>query len=264
MNSFTSHPKLGDKLSLEALHDGQLWRVTLDSPKANILDAEMIAGLDALFTCARDEKHLKLITIEGRGNHYCFGASVEEHMPGQCDAMLKGLHGMLGKLHDCHISVHSLVSGFCLGAGLELAAFCHRIYACPKATLGQPEIQLGVFAPVASAILEGRVGRGAAEDLCLSGRNYDAQEAYRVGLVDQLCEDPWQAAEAYFEAHLAPRSASSLRLAVRAMRAEFGTRFRKRIADLEHLYLDELMATRDAVEGLTAFTEKRKPDWRDA
>lgn len=264
MNSFTSHPKLGESLSLEPLHDGRVWRVFLDQPKANILDARMIEGLDALFTCARDERHLKLITIEGRGDHFCFGASVEEHLPGQCKKMLDGLHTMLGKLHDSHVSVHAIVDGYCLGAGLELASFCHRIFASPGATLGQPEIQLGVFAPVATAILEGRVGRGAAEDLCLSGRNLDAIEAHRIGLVDELAADPFAACESYYEAHLAPRSASSLRLAVRALRSEFGTHFRQRIAGLERLYLDELMHTYDVVEGLTAFTEKRKPNWRDA
>ncbi|MCB9913588.1 MAG: cyclohexa-1,5-dienecarbonyl-CoA hydratase [Planctomycetes bacterium] len=264
MNSFTQHPKLGAALALEPLYEGRVWRVFLDRPKANVIDAEMIAGLDALFTCAAHEPKLKLVTLEGRGDHFSFGASVEEHMPGQCGAMLRSLHGMLVRLHEAHVPVHAVVRGYCLGAGLELAAFAHRIFACPKATLGQPEIQLGVFAPVATAILEGRVGRGAAEDLCLSGRNMDAAEAFRVGLVDDLEEDPWAACAAYYEAHLAPRSASSLRLAVRALRAEFGCRFRQRIADLEQLYLGELMSTHDAVEGLTAFLEKRQPVWTDA
>ena len=264
MSAFTSNPKLGEAVRLEALHDGQLWRVHLDRPKSNVLDATMIAGLDALFSCARDEPQLKLITIEGRGDHFSFGASVEEHMPDRCGAMLRSLHAMFSKLHDAHVPVHAAVRGYCLGAGLELAAFCHRVYASPEARLGQPEVKLGVFAPVASAILGGRVGRGVAEDLCLSGRDLEAPEAYRLGLVDELADDPFEAAERYFLEHYAPLSASSLRLATRAVRAEFGCRIRQRIADLEGLYLTDLIATHDAIEGLTAFLEKREPRWTDA
>lgn len=264
MSAFTSNPKLGEAVSLEQLHDGRLWRVFLDRPKANVLDTAMVAGLDALFACARDEPHLKLITIEGRGDHFSFGASVEEHMPDRSGARLHSLHAMYSKFHDAHVPVHAILRGYCLGTGLELAAFCHRVYASPSARLGQPEVKLGVFAPVASAILAGRVGRGVAEDLCLSGRELDAREAYRLGLVDEISEDPFLAAELYFRDHLSPLSASSLRLATRAVRAEFGCRIRQRIADLEGLYLGDLMATHDAIEGLTAFMEKREPEWTDA
>jgi cyclohexa-1,5-dienecarbonyl-CoA hydratase len=254
---------LGAALRLEPGYDGQLWRVFLDRPKGNVLDSEMIAGLHALFERARDEQHLKLVTIEGAGKHFSFGASIEEHLPERCSDMLEQMHAMFLALHESHVLCHALVRGQCLGGGLELAAFCHRVYAEPGASLGQPEIMLGVFAPVASAILPDRIGRGNAEDLCLSGRIIDAAEALHMGLVDELDADPWQAACDYFEAHLRPRSASSLRYAVRAMRSDFGARFRRRIRDLEHIYLDELMTSCDAEEGLTAFLEKREPDWRD-
>ena len=250
-------------LSLEARFEGQLWRVRLDRPKANIIDSEMIAALDALFERAAEAPSLKLITIEGEGKHFSFGASVEEHLPERCASMLKELHSMLIRLNDSHVVCHALVRGQCLGAGLELASFCHRIIASPEAQLGQPEIKLGVFAPVASAILAERVGRGAAEDLCLSGRSLSAQEAQRLGLVDEIAQDPWEAARAYFEQHLAPSSASSLRHAVRALRADFSQNFQRRIAQLELLYLEELMGSQDALEGLTAFIEKRRPQWRN-
>jgi len=254
---------IGDALRLEPHHDGRLWRVVLDRPKGNVLDAEMIDGLCNLFKKARGEKHLQLITIEGEGRHFSFGASVEEHMPEECTDMLKKLHAMFTALHECHVLCHALVRGQCLGGGLELAAFCHRVFCHPGASLGQPEIVLGVFAPIATVILPGRIGRAHAEDLCLSGRIVDAAQALHMGLVDELDQDPWAAANKYFEAHLRPRSASSLRFAVRAMRAEFGAHFQRQLRDLEHLYLDELMTTHDAVEGLTAFLAKRKAQWSD-
>ena len=263
MNQSSTLKSLGNALRLESLYDDQLWRVHLDRPKGNILDAEMTAGLTALFENASQAKDLKLITIEGEGKHFSFGASVDEHMPGKCAAMLDGFHRMFFGLLDSHVSVHAIVRGQCLGGGLELAAFCQRVYCAPDAHLGQPEIALGVIAPVASVILPERIGRGAAEDLCLSGRVIGAQEALGMGLVDDVSPDPWQACVDYFESNIQPRSAASLRFAVHAIRMQYGRDFESRIRELERMYLDRLMETHDALEGLVAFTEKRSPAWRN-
>ncbi|MCL4145695.1 UNVERIFIED_CONTAM: hypothetical protein GTU68_013068 [Idotea baltica] len=253
----------GGAVRIETQFKGQLWRVFLDRPKGNILDAEMVAGLTAIFNRASGTPELKLITLEGAGANFSYGASVAEHMPGQCAGMLDRFHRMFFCLLDSEVAVHAIVRGYCLGGGLELAALCHRVYCAPDAKLGQPEIALGVIAPVASVVLPERIGRGAAEDLCLSGRSIDAVEAHRIGLVDQVDEDPWQACTDYFEANLLPRSASSLRIAVHAIRKEYGRRFESQIRELEAYYLERLMATEDALEGLVAFTEKRKPIWKN-
>jgi cyclohexa-1,5-dienecarbonyl-CoA hydratase len=155
------------------------------------------------------------------------------------------------------------VRGQCLGGGLELASFCHRIFAAPDAKLGQPEIVLGVFAPVASLVLPERIGRANAEDLCLTGRIVDASEAKEMGLVDVVTEKPEDAALEYARKHFLPRSASSLRYAVRALRLPLSRRLEEELARLERLYLEELMGTEDAVEGIQAFLEKRPPEWRN-
>jgi cyclohexa-1,5-dienecarbonyl-CoA hydratase len=121
-----------------------------------------------------------------------------------------------------------------------------------------------VFAPVASVLLAERMGRGGAEDLLFSGRTLSAEEALRRGLVDEIAENPGEAALAYARRHLAPRSASSLRWAVRAARHGFARRFREELDEVERMYLQEMMSTSDAVEGLRAFLEKRPPQWRNA
>jgi cyclohexa-1,5-dienecarbonyl-CoA hydratase len=157
------------------------------------------------------------------------------------------------------------VRGQCLGGALELVTVCHRVFASPDAKFGQPEIALGVFAPVASVALAERVGRAHAEDLCLTGRVVSASEAAAMGLVQEVTDaDPADAALGWLRTHLASKSAASLRLAVRAVRAGLAARLRETLPDLERLYLDELMATSDAVEGLQAFLEKRDPVWKDA
>ena len=251
------------KVRLEVLEAGMVWRVVLAAAKGNVIDAVMTGELSEVFTRARHEPGLKAILLTSGGSHFSFGASVEEHRPTQVAHMLTDFHAMFETIAQSAVPVVAAVRGQCLGGGLELAAYCHRVIAAPDAKLGQPEIVLGVFAPVASAILPERMGRGAAEDLLLSGRSIDAEQARIHGLVDQVAEDPEAEALDWIRQHLVPRSASSLRMAVRAARLDFDQRFRERIADLTRLYLDELMETADAVEGIEAFLAKRPPKWRN-
>jgi cyclohexa-1,5-dienecarbonyl-CoA hydratase len=155
------------------------------------------------------------------------------------------------------------VKGQCLGGGLELACAGSLIFAAPDTRLGQPEINLGVIAPAASCLLPLRVGQAAAEDLLISGRSVTAEEARTMGLVQVLAEDPEAAALDYFESHLAAKSASSLRFAVRAVRKGEIGEIKRKLAAVEELYLKELMDTRDANEGLVAFIEKRAAKWEN-
>lgn len=250
-------------VKVEELEDGRIWRVMLATPKANILDREKIELLSALYGRAREERGLRAILIEGEGPHFSFGASVQEHLPEQFEAMLQSFHGLFYRMLDSEVVTLAAVRGQCLGGALEVVSFCHRVFAAPDAKLGQPEIVLGVLAPVASVSLAARVGQSRAEDLCLSGRSVGAEEALRIGLVDELAEDPGESALSYARKHLVPRSASSLRIAVRAVRQGFAERFRRELAEVERLYTHELMATADAKEGLQAFLEKRKAEWND-
>jgi cyclohexa-1,5-dienecarbonyl-CoA hydratase len=250
-------------LTVELEKDGALLRLRLSRPKANIVDAAMIAALRAALREHLPGARLRAVLLTAEGPHFSFGASVEEHLPGSAAAMLRELHALIMELVACPAPVLVTVRGQCLGGGLEVAAAGHLIFAAPGAMFGQPEIKLGVFAPAASCLLPERIGRSRAEDLLFSGRSIGAEEAHRIGLVDVLADDPSAAALAYFEEHLAKRSASSLRFAVRAARYDFVYRVRRKLAEVERLYLEELMATRDAVEGLTAFIAKRPPVWED-
>jgi cyclohexa-1,5-dienecarbonyl-CoA hydratase len=250
-------------LHVELEKDGALLRLRLSRPKANIVDAAMIAALRAALDEHLSGAHLRAVLLEAEGPHFSFGASVEEHLPASCAAMLRELHALVLTLVASPVPVLVAVRGQCLGGGLELAAAGHRIFAAPGATLGQPEIKLAVFAPAASCLLPERIGRSRADDLLFSGRGIGAEEAHRIGLVDALADDPVAAALAWFEEHLARHSASSLRFAVRAARYDFVSRIRRKLAEVERLYLEELMATHDALEGLSAFIAKRPPVWED-
>lgn len=247
--------------------DGRLLRVRLSRPKANVLDAEMVAALDEAFAAAAAPAPgvpAPLgVLVDAEGPHFSFGASVEEHLPGTCAAMLRGFHALLLRMLELPIPVLVAVKGQCLGGGLELASAGGLLFASPAAKFGQPEIVLGVFAPAASCLLPERIGPAAAEDLLVSGRSVCAEEALRLGLVTAVADDPEAAALAWFDANLAKKSAAALGFALRAARADLVGRVRAKLGALEDLYLSSLMSTRDANEGLTAFLEKRPARWED-
>jgi len=243
--------------------NGALLRLRLDRPKANLIDAEMIASLQAALNVARDARGLRGVLLDATGPHFSFGASVEEHLPQQCGEMLKGLHALILTMLEFPAPVLVSVKGQCLGGGLEVALGGSLIFAAENAHFGQPEMKLGVFAPAASCLLRYHVSQHTAEDLLFSGRSINAEEACARGLVHTVALDPEAAALAYFDAHLRPKSAASLALALTAARAPMISHVKKRLADVEALYLDRLMQTHDANEGLAAFLQKREPAWEN-
>jgi cyclohexa-1,5-dienecarbonyl-CoA hydratase len=241
--------------------EGRLLRLRLNRPKANLIDAAMIGALDAAL-----EKHLRNATLaaallDAEGPHFSFGASVEEHLPGQCAAMLKSMHKLILRLVESPVPILVAVRGQCLGGGLELSMAGHLLFVHPEAALGQPEIKLGVFAPAASCLLPEIAGPARAFDLLLSGRSISGAEAVAMGIAREAAADLERAALGYFHGHLAPKSASSLRHAVRAARVDYAARVKTKMAAVERQYLDELMKTRDAVEGIEAFIAKRPAQW---
>jgi cyclohexa-1,5-dienecarbonyl-CoA hydratase len=253
----------GGTVRCEVLDDGAIWHVLLATPKANIVDMDKAEQLCSIFERAKGERGLKAVLIEGEGPNFSFGASVPEHLPGQFEKMIPGFHKLFRRIIESSVFTLAAVRGQCLGGGLEVASFCNRFFASPDAKLGQPEIVLGVFPPAASVVLPERCGRGAAEHLCLTGKSVSAEEGLRIGLVDQIDDDPGAAALAYARKFLLPKSASSLRLGVQAVRMGWHERFLDELDRVEKLYMKQLMSTADAVEGLTAFVEKRDPAWSD-
>lgn len=251
-------------LRVESRAADALWLLRLDRPKGNVVDGAMTRALADAFARARTVPTLRAIVLTASGPNFSFGASVQEHLREHVAGMLRDFHALFRTIAACEVPVLAAVRGHCLGGGLELVAFCHRVFAAPDSRLGQPEVALGVFAPVASLLLPHRVGRAHAEDLCLSGRTVGAEEALRMGLCDEVADDPEVCAVAWAEANLLRHSASSLRHAVRAVRGVFAATLFAQLAELEHDYLRDLMATADANEGIQAFLQKRAPQWRHA
>jgi len=241
--------------------DGALLRLRLSRPKANIVDAAMIAALHAALDAHRSARGLRGVLLDAEGSHFSFGASVEEHVAERCAGMLAALHALILAMVEFPVPILTAVRGQCLGGGLEVVLAGGPIFATADAKLGQPEMLLGVFAPAASCLLPYRVNQPTAEDLLFSGQTLSGEEARAAGLVQAVADDPEAAALAYFDEHLASKSAAALACAVAAARAPRIRELRKRLAEVERLYLDQLMSTRDANEGLAAFLARRSPTW---
>jgi cyclohexa-1,5-dienecarbonyl-CoA hydratase len=257
---------MAEKIIVEPFYDGQVVRVTLNAPKANILDAEMMNDIQEFLDVLADQPQVKLIQFTGAGDHFSFGASVAEHAKEKAPDMLNKFHKLFYTLADLAIPTAAVVSGQCLGGGLELALMCNFMFLDKTAQLGQPEIVLGVFAPPASVILPMKIGQANADDILLSGRSISAEEAMAKGLAANVFEDHdtmMTKVDAWVQKHILPKSASSLKIAARAGRGKFNETLREQLAKVERYYLDELMATHDANEGIASFLERRKPAWKN-
>ncbi len=253
-----------EKLQVDYRHGGQAAQLTLNDGKGNVLDSTMMRELHQVLDEFKARKALKAIVLCGAGKHFSFGASVEEHRKEQAAGMLSVFHSLILKLSGLHIPIISLVSGQCLGGGLEVVLMSHVIFADASARLGQPEINLGVFPPPASLLLPLKLGLARAAELLVTGKILTADQARETGLVNRVFdsrETMTAAAEEWLEKYILPKSASSLRLAIQAFRMPMQEQLEMYLPKLEELYLQQLMATHDANEGIASFLEKRKPEW---
>ncbi len=251
------------KILCELREDGQLLHITLNAPEGNVIDMGMLQGLDVILGAHGRTSSLKAIVFEGAGQHFSFGTSVAEHRSDRVAGLLTRFRRVLSRLLQMAVPTIAVVRGHCLSGGMELAAFCNWIFAAPDSRFSQPEIKIGVFPPIGAVLLPWRLGGRHALDLCVSGRSINAQEALQIGLVHKISEKPGEDALDFFKTYLAPRSASSLRFVERAARSTLARSFDETLPDLERLYLEELMNTHDAREGVIASIAGREPRYRD-
>jgi cyclohexa-1,5-dienecarbonyl-CoA hydratase len=255
-----------EKIKLNYTHDNAVANITLDDGKGNVLDNIMMLEILDVFKEIRANQHIKLITFTGAGKHFSFGASVEEHTKELAPTMLRTFHKIFEEIVDMGIPTMAKISGQCLGGGLELALICNFMFADKTAVLGQPEIILGVFPPPASIILPIKIGNARAEEMLITGRNMKAEEGERIGLLNRVFEDKEAlnaGADEWIGQHIIPKSASSLKFAVKATRTTFNYILGNKLPQLEYTYTQQLMETHDANEGINSFLEKRKPVWKD-
>ena len=252
-------------IKIEEKFSGQVAKISLNAPSANILSCKMMEEISRALGEIEKKRQTKLVIITGAGAHFSFGASVEEHLPGKVDGMLPQFHRFIGEVLNFPVPTVAQISGMCLGGGFELAIACSLIFADETAKCGVPEIHLGVFPPVAAALLPILSRGAAATQMLLTGDRFGAHDLDKFGLLNKVVATGTLETElsAFIEKQILPKSASSLRIAHRAARLTVCEHYAAQIGKLEKMYLKELMQTEDAKEGITAFVEKRPAKWKD-
>ncbi len=245
-----------------AVQDG-VATLTLCREPLNVLNIammkEMNEALDSLAPAG-----LKVLLIRAEGKAFSAGVDVGEHLGDQVHEMIEVFHGIFRRMEKLGVVSVASVQGAALGGGCELAAYCDLVVASEKAKFGQPEILVGVFPPIAALVFPRQLGYKKALELIVTGDVIGATEAQRIGLVNQVVP-PGELATATqaLVAKLVGLSGLVLRLTKKAVVQGLDRGKGQALEVIEKVYLDELMPTADAEEGLRAFLDKRKPQWKE-
>ena len=242
---------------------GGLATITLDRPPVNVLTTAMMRDLATALRRAAADESVRVVRLDAAGKAFSAGVDVADHRGGALGPMMEALTDLFRAFEEVPQPVLAVIPGACFGGGLEVVLGCDLVVASERATFGQPEIKLGVFAPPATVLLPRLIGERRAAGLLLTGETIDAAEAKRIGLIhDVLPMEGFEEAAAAWTAKLLALSGPALACAKYALAATRGLAPRAAHERVHDIYINDLMTTDDAHEGLCAFVEKRPPVWR--
>jgi len=244
---------------------GRWIRLVLSAPRGNLLSLALVRELGVALAGAATVPGLRWLTVEGAGGEFSFGADLKEHRPEPMRSVLPATHALLRQWLAVPVPTAALVEGRCLGGGFELALCCDDILADAEATFGCPEVNVGAFPPIGALLLPLRVGASRASRAVVTGDHQTASYWHQAGLVSIVPpgRDVRASAGEWFDRRLADKSAVALSHATRATRALLRAQVEPLIHALEAQYLNELLGTHDAEEGVNAWLEKRPARWQD-
>jgi cyclohexa-1,5-dienecarbonyl-CoA hydratase len=239
-------------------------RITLNRPPANVLSIEVMSDVANAIDSIEYEREIKLVVIAAKGKYFSAGFELTDHIGDRGYLMVEGFRRIFEGLAKIDKPSLAVVAGPALGAGSLLAVACDMTLAATSSKFGHPEIKAGVFNTVAMAVLPRLLGRKRAFELVMSGASLSAGEAERIGLITRSVPDDRLQAEA--EALIQrcrDTSGVALQCIRRAMTDGLDHSFADAVRRAEDVYLNQLMLSEDAREGLQAVMEKRKPTWQD-
>jgi cyclohexa-1,5-dienecarbonyl-CoA hydratase len=238
--------------------------IVLNRPPLNIINLEMMEELNAAWDEVEDLKAQVVVISAAGGEAFSAGVEVADHVPEKVGSMLEKFHHVILKIRKSDCVSIAAIHGHTLGGGAELAMMCDLILAADDARIGQPEISVGCYPPVAVAYLPGAIGFHKASEMVLMGEPLGAVEAERLGLVNKVVPraDLNETVDSFVD-RLLTNSSAVLALTKRALREGAGRHFEKALDRSEELYLRELARTDDMKEGIQAFLEKRPPSWKN-
>lgn len=238
-------------------------RLILNRPPLNWLNIEMMEEMNQALESLNDKSALKLLVVQAEGKAFSVGVDVEDHMGDKAEKMIQVFHRIFRLLDTLEIPSLALVNGSAIGGGCEVATYCDMVLASERSKFGQPEIQVGVFPPVAALAFPRIVGPKKSFELILAGENISAQEALDIGLINKVfpTDQFYEEADAFIE-KIRANSPVVLRKAKKAIIQGWDTGVEAGLQRIEDIYMKELMITEDANEGLRAFVEKRPAQWK--
>jgi cyclohexa-1,5-dienecarbonyl-CoA hydratase len=238
-------------------------RIALANPPINVIDVATMEELAGTLSAIEARPDISVIMISGKGKAFSAGVDVAAHTPDRVAEMLQKFHAVIRALVASKKVTVAAVHGHCLGGGAELAMVCDIVYTAGDAQWGFPEIKLGCYPPVATTALAALVGQKQAAELILTGRTIPGTEAASIGLANlAVAEDQLESAVDECVGRLKQLSPAALGVTKKALYAWDAMHFDKGLARAEKIYFDELMQTADAQEGIQAFLQKRKPEWK--
>jgi len=237
-------------------------RLTLTNPPLNVIDLPMALELHPILTELEARPDISTIVFQGDSRAFSAGVDINAHLPDQIHEMLAAFHAVIRAIVSARTVTIAVVRGVCLGGGAELAAVCDMVYTARDATWGFPEIKLASFPPVATVALSAIIGQKRAAELILTGRQFSGNQAAALGLANRsVAAAKLDSVVERTLADLRELSPAALLLAKKAIYAWDAIHFDKGLARAEKIYLEELISTADAREGIIAFLEKRPPKW---
>lgn len=239
-------------------------RITFNRPPLNILNIEMMKEINNAIQDFQN-RNLKVLIFDANYKAFSAGVDISDHTKEKVNEMIGVFHNIFNNLNKINAPTVALVNGAALGGGCEVATFCDIVIASEKSKFGQPEIKVGVLPPVAAAIFPKLIWSKKALELIITGETISANEAKDLGLVNHILpvENFEVEAEKFVNEKLASNSAVVLQLTKRAFLEGATANYAESIKKIEDIYLNELMKTNDANEGLKAFLEKRQPKWKN-
>jgi cyclohexa-1,5-dienecarbonyl-CoA hydratase len=237
-------------------------RIVLRHAPLNVIDIPMMEELSQALGEIEARSSVSGVVLSGEGRAFSAGVDVAAHTPDKVESMLLKFHAVFRALVASKKVTVAAVHGHCLGGGAELAMVCDMAYTSASAQWGFPEIKLGCYPPVACTALAALVGQKRAAELILTGRTISGTEAARIGLANRAVPDEELSAVVDGTVRdLLGLSPAALAVTKKAAYAWDAMHFDKGLARAEKIYLEELMKTADAQEGIRAFMEKREPKW---
>jgi cyclohexa-1,5-dienecarbonyl-CoA hydratase len=257
-------PKLEEFEFVKFRVENEVARLTLDRPDHNLLNERMLAEVAAGINSVSEQREIKLIVLDSSQKAFCGGIELGEYTQRRVFQLLDAFYNAFSAMLDTSKPVMVVVNGPAFGGGAELAALGDLVVATPKAKFAQPEIKLGVFPPLAAAILPYILGPKIALELVLTGESMTAERAREVGLVNVLV--PEAELEKKVEDLIAKVTAQSgpvLTMAKKAILGSLGLPLRDGVRNSMKVFLNELADLEDSQEGLRALVEKRAPKWKN-